>query len=181
MDGSWLRAEFPAPGPRPAVSPADWALAPRSRPGMNDMVRTYVRHRLALRPGHRSHQTHGDAPLYDRMQPEHRRQRPGQGRLRARPVRGRVPPGPPARCGRELARTVARRALMSRSSLPPVRRTCSSPRSTYPSRVTCCARLARAAVAMRSDRPSPVLVGLLIATALVGLVVCVAIGVFGMR
>jgi hypothetical protein len=54
----------------------------------------------------------------------------------------------------------------------------------YPSRVTCCAWLTRMSSAhrrsLRRDRPSRILAGLPIAAALVGLVVCIAAGVFGM-
>lgn len=77
--------------------------------------------------------------------------------------------------------SVARRASTCRSSLPPVRATCSWPRPTSPSRETFCARMTRLRPRQRRgpapNRPSRVLAGLLIGVALVALVVCLATGV----
>jgi hypothetical protein len=62
--------------------------------------------------------------------------------------------------------------------LAPNRVRCSSPRPTFPSRETFCARLTRVSPGHPSrsgaDRPSRVLAGVLIAVALVALVVCLA-------
>jgi hypothetical protein len=116
-----------------------------------------------------------------RTHPEHHRQRPGQGRLRPQPERGRVPRGPPTLREADVGSVVRRAPALDVPEF-----LAAGPRDVLvaPSDVHIATDVLHPGEPeppsqMRRDRRSRVLAGLLIGAALVGLVVCVAAGVFG--